>query len=44
MKNSQFYALLLAIMVSPRMSTVGALACAAFYLICTFVAVWREAD
>lgn len=43
MKNSQFYALLLAIMASPRMSTLGALACAVFYLVCTFVAMWREA-
>lgn len=44
MKNSQFYALLLAVMISPRMSTLGAFVCAVFYLGCMFLAMWREAD
>ena len=42
-RNSQFYAILLAIMVAPRMSNLGALACAVFYLVCTFAAMWKEA-
>jgi hypothetical protein len=43
MKQSQLYAILLAIMVSPRMSTMGALGCTAVYLVCMFAAMWREA-
>jgi hypothetical protein len=42
-RNSQLYAILLAIMVAPRMSTLGALACAAFYLVCMFAAMLKEA-
>lgn len=43
MKQSQLYAILLAIMVSPRMSVPFALGSAAIYLICMFAAMWREA-
>lgn len=43
MKRSELYAILMAVMCSPRMSTPVAIGCAAFYLIMTFVAMWREA-
>ncbi|SDR37451.1 hypothetical protein SAMN05443245_5226 [Paraburkholderia fungorum] len=43
MKNSQLFAILFAIMCSPRMSTPFALGSAGVYLVMMFVAMWREA-